>query len=200
MSKKYLKKHRYSKGVQNEIDDLDYLDKLPQKEREWMEQFMYENYGNGSYHIEPDKRILKTEEQLKDARRNNNNTNRDALAYIKKTGMALNADDIMYKLHNEEEHDWQSVYKQFGFNETVFFLCEDAATELGLTANMKMARILCKFYVRMKKLRLMLKKDGELTPKRCEECNISRPKVHFADDLRTTNGKAKVCLVCKGEL
>lgn len=200
MSKKYLKKHQYFKGVQKEMEDIDYLDKLPEQERQWMEQFMYEQYGNGFYNIPKEERILKTKEQLEQARRNNNVTNRDTLAVINKSGLTVNADDIMYKLTQEDEHDWQTVYKMFGFNDAVFFLCEDAANELELTPTMKTAKILCKFYVRMKKLRLMLKKDGELTPKRCEECCVSRPKVHFADDHRTKDGKAKVCLVCKGEL
>lgn len=157
--KKYLDKHRYSKGVQNEMDDIDYWDKLDSENSDFLKQFMYENYGNGFYQIPEDERILQTEEQLKEARRNNNNTNRDALLRAIKTGKISSADLLDYKLTQEEIDDWEDIYKYNDFEAAVFYLMEMTADELDMEFDEHVGKILCHYYLRMKKLIKLAARD-----------------------------------------
>ena len=198
MSKKFLSRHRYSKGVQQEMEDVDYWSKLNPEERAWMEQFMYESYGNGFYNIPKDERILQTDEQLKEARRNNNNTNRDALLRGTKAGQLVPSDTIEFKMGSpEEDSDWEDIYKYGGYEAAVHYLAEMTAGELGIIFDPKDAKILCNFYFRMRKLTRMIKKDRSIKFKLCNVCNENKPRAQFRPDRRTIDGKRKHCDTCE---
>lgn len=198
MSKKFLARHRYSKGVQKEMEDIDYWSKLSPEERAWMEQFMYESYGNGFYNIPEDERILQTETQLKEARRNNNNTNRDALLRGNKSGRLVAADTLEFKLTSPEDgEEWEDIYKYGGYESAVQYLAEMAAEELGIEFDPNDAKILCNFYFRMRKLTRMIKKDRSIKFKTCEICKEKKPLVQFKSDKRTIDGKRKHCDTCE---
>lgn len=192
MSKKknYMKRHRYSKGVQLEMDDVDYwndLDdttptvKLPNgdlvTERAYMKQFMYENYGNGFYQIEKEKRILQEDDQLKDARRNNNRTNRDALVVALKRRNHIKVQDPTngeYKTgtichdrlaqtdtsRKTVEEKWQTCYKMEGDEaKSLELLMESHLNELGLDYTTRRGTILLRMYFNVKKLVALMRKD-----------------------------------------
>lgn len=199
MSKKYLARHRYSKGVQQEMEDIDYWNQLSPEEKAWMEQFMYESYGNGFYHIPENERILKTEEELQEARRNNNNTNRDVFLRARKLpGQIVSSDTLDHKLVKDEEYeDWEQVYKHGGYEAAVFYLAELTATELNMEFEKKDAKILCDFYFRMRKLTRMIKKDRSIKFKTCEVCKERKPRAQFRPDKRTIDGKRKHCETCE---
>ncbi len=133
---KVPKKHQYSKGVREQINDVDYLDKLPPADKEWMEQFLYEYYGNGSYHMDEDKRILNNEDDRKEARRNNNRTNRDTFPVALKQGYLKYYGDFNRTSEEpESENDWRTIYKYDGKYKAFDFLINDTLRELDLEEN-----------------------------------------------------------------
>lgn len=74
----------------DEIADLDYIDKLNDEEKEWMNKFMGE-YVNADFRHE--KPIHKTQKAKRDCYNRNNARNRDVLTQVKACGKSVNIDD-----------------------------------------------------------------------------------------------------------
>lgn len=77
--------------------DLDYLDKLTEEEKAWLNKFM-EEYINASFNHKGV--IQKSSKHKKDSYDRNNARNRDTLTLAKAKGMATSMSDISEDLEN----------------------------------------------------------------------------------------------------
>lgn len=144
------KKRARSVGVELEMEYKEYAHKLNKEEREWVEQFYYEEYGNGMYHTEDP--ILVTEEQLKEARRNHNSIHRDAFNAARKAGQLeeLSDEDRQFMEDASDEWDWQNAFKTMGYEAAVNIIFNQTAKELQVIDT---KTTLIRFYVKMERLR-----------------------------------------------
>lgn len=71
--------------IRKELLDQDYIDKLSEKEKQWLSNFMLEYVQADFKH--PGKRLHKTKKHVKSVYDANNARNRDALAITKSNGM-----------------------------------------------------------------------------------------------------------------
>ncbi len=70
--------------TRTDLLDYDYLDKLNDKEKEWLNRFT-EEYTHAKFNHKG-KRIQKTKEQVKDSYDRNNSRNRDILTRVRASG------------------------------------------------------------------------------------------------------------------
>lgn len=164
-------KRNIPKGVRQEFDDVDYWHKLSKKKKitldngekiseyEYMKRFMHEAYGNNFSRKNPEDNIIQTDEQKKWARRNNNNTNRDALLVAKKMG-ALNAlfDVEENEYPNEDEH-WEKVFKTGTYEDAAKELLNETCNNLQIKYTIVNARALFRFYFRIKRFLKLVRED-----------------------------------------
>lgn len=164
MSKKQhkpLKKHQYSKPVQEQINDIDYWDKLNKKDRKFLEQFMDEYAGNNHQKYTPKKRLLKKVQQQKDARRLNNSFNRDAFDVTKKT-LALdyseNDDQVFYT--PEHISDWMQAYTLQGHKEAIDMILDESLREITETEEQNRQHLaMIRFFIRMRRYFTLANKE-----------------------------------------
>jgi hypothetical protein len=164
MSKKQhkpLKKHQYSKPVQDHISDIDYWDKLNTKDKKWLEQFMDEYAGNNHQKYSTKKRLLKNETHQKEARRLNNSFNRDAYDVAKKTvklDYSENDDKVFYSKENIT--DWMEAYTVQGHKEALDMILEDSLLELKETEDQNKQRLaMVRFFIRMRRYFTQVNKE-----------------------------------------
>lgn len=173
MAKK-TKQERIPAGVRQEFDDIDYWSnlkksketiKLPDGSKmsvyNYMKKFMQEAYGNGFSRAQPEKNILQTEEQKKWARRNNNNTNRDALNVGRKTNRLTASDFLINKSKPEGREEWEDLLKVNSYDSAIESLLVLTGKELGVKINKYEKLALLRFYFRIKKLLRYIRKDKQ---------------------------------------
>lgn len=161
-------------GVRQEFDDIDYWDKLLKSNEtvtledgtvlsayDYMKKFMQEAYGNGFSRQQPDANILQTEDQKKWARRNNNNTNRDALNVARKTDRLTNSEFLIERGANIEPEEWETTIKVGTYDEALNHLLVITANELGYPMDQMTKRGLLRFYFRIKKFLQYVRKDKQ---------------------------------------
>lgn len=172
-----MAKDNIPKGVQEEFNDIDYWHKLPKTKYvtlkdgtkisyyDYMKKFMHEAYGNSFDRENPETNILQTEEHKKWARRNNNNTNRDALLVSKKMG-ALNALFQIEKKEFTEDESWESEFKTGSYEKSLHSLIKTCCDELNITFTKAKIRGIFKIYFRISKFIKMVRKDQKLRKER----------------------------------
>lgn len=163
-------KHKVPLGLQQEFDDVDYWHKLSRKkyvempdgtkitEYEWMKRFMHEYYGNKFDRHDDSKNIIQTEELKKEARRNHNNTHRDALLVSKKMG-ALNVLFEMERNDSKEEESWEETFKVGSYQKAIKELIQKCCEELNLDFTKLNVRKLFRVYFRLTKFVRMIRVD-----------------------------------------
>lgn len=171
---KRTKKERIPMGVRQEFEDVDYWSKLIKSKEtvrlpdgsvipvyNYMKKFMQESYGNGFSRKDPKKNILQTEEQKKWARRNNNNTNRDALNVARKSDRLTNSEFLLEKGHFDELEAWEHDIKVQGYEAALDKLLDISTKELGCHQTQATKRSLLRFYFRIKKFLRYVRKDKQ---------------------------------------
>lgn len=158
---KPLKKHQYSKPIQEHLDDIDYWNKLNSRDKKWLEQFMDEYVGNNHQKYSKNKRLLKTEIQQKEARRLNNSFNRDCYDIAKKTvklDYSENDDKVFYSKENIS--DWMEAYTVQGHKEALDMIMEDSLLEIKETDDEARQRLaMIRFFIRMRRYFTQVKKE-----------------------------------------
>jgi hypothetical protein len=166
------KKDNIPKGVRQEFEDIDYWHKLPKNKYvtmpdgskisvyEYMKKFMHEAYGNNFSRENPESNILQTEEQKKWARRNNNNTNRDALNVIKKAGKMTTLFQIHDKVFSDQSsEDWEKAFKSGTYEQSFKTLLTQCSKELGIVLTDAKTQSILRVYFRIKKFLKMVRHD-----------------------------------------
>lgn len=166
-----MSKENIPKGVRNEFDDVDYWHKLPKNKfvelpdgtkisiYEYMKKFMHEAYANNFSRSEPETNILQTEEHKKWARRNNNNTNRDALLVSKKMGAMNTLFQIERGAYDTDPEPWEDNFKAGTYETSLHSLIEQSCEEVGISFSKLNARVIFKIYFRINKFIKMVRKD-----------------------------------------
>lgn len=78
-----------------ELIDYDYINKLSEKEKEWLNKFT-EEYINASLNTEnPEQNLHNTDDLKKDCYRRNNARNRDILTRAKASGNHISTDELL---------------------------------------------------------------------------------------------------------
>ena len=166
------KKHKVPLGLQQEFNDVDYWHKLDNRKKiyslgdgtklteyEYMKRFMHEHYGNKFDRHDDSKNILKTEKQKKEARRNHNNTHRDALLVSKKMGALKTLFQVEKTQYNSETEKWEDTFKvgsyEDALKDVVQHCCDDFDIEY---TNMNVRKIL-KTYFRLTKYVKLVRVD-----------------------------------------
>jgi hypothetical protein len=171
MAKK-TRKERIPAGVKQEFDDVDYWHDLKKSAEtvtladgtvlsvyDYMKKFMQEAYGNGFSRQNPDENILQTDDQKKWARRNNNNTNRDALLVSQKKHALYNAEHLLDVKQSDITETWETTLKTGTYEEALEHLLVVTANELKIELTPQMKRGMLNFYFRIKKFLSYLRKD-----------------------------------------
>jgi len=166
-----MSKNNLSKGVRNEFDDIDYWHKLPKNQfvtlkdgtrisvYEYMKKFMHESYGNNFSRSEPDSNILQSEVDKKWARRNNNNTNRDALLVSKKMGALNQLFDNQEDNNDEVVGSWEWTFKRDSYHEALNVLIKEICDSFKISFTKENIKLIINIYVKLNKFVRMIKKD-----------------------------------------
>lgn len=166
-----MSKDNIPKGVRNEFDDVDYWHKLPKNKYvtlkdgtkisiyEYMKKFMHEAYANNFSRDEPETNILQTEEHKKWARRNNNNTNRDALLVSKKMGAISTLFQIEKGAYDTKLEHWETQFKLGTYEDSLHALIEQSCEDVGIEFSKLNTRVILKIYFRINKFIKMVRKD-----------------------------------------
>lgn len=164
MSKKEhkpLKKHQYSKPVQGQIEDIDYWKKLNKTDRKWLEQFCDEYFGNNHQKYSEKKRLLKTEEQQKAARRLSNSFNRDSYDVAEKSHhleYSENDDKVFYTKENIS--DWLDAYTVGGHKEALEMILNDSLIEvIDSDSEQRQKDAMIRFFIKMRRYFTQVKKE-----------------------------------------
>lgn len=203
------KKDNIPLGVRQEFEDIDYWNKLSKvrnitldngevvSEYEWMKKYMHEAYANNFDRQNNRNNILKTKEQKQWATRNNNNTNRDALNVIRKSGKMATLFHISETDFNEQKEDWEKVFTLSSYEKAAESLMQQNCEDLELDYSLENVKTILRTYFRIKKFITLLRRDMKNKKKRCEACNKSKLKTEFKADKRTKDGLRKVCQTCE---
>lgn len=203
-----VKKDKIPLGVRQEFDDIDYWHKLPKNKfttlpdgtkishYEYMKKFMHEAYANNFSRTEPETNILQTEDQKKWARRNNNNTNRDALNVIKKAGKMSTLFYVEEHQIKDIDEDWEVVFKMRGYEPAFEEIMKLTADETGLPFTKKDVSAILRMYFRIRKFLQLMRKDRQNNEKKCNACNRTKPKAEFHKHNRSKDGRTKKCAAC----
>jgi hypothetical protein len=206
------KKDNLSLGVRQEFDDIDYWHKLPKNKfvtlkngkkisiYEYMKKYMHESYANNFSRSDPESNILQTEEHKREARRNNNNTNRDALNVIKKSGKMSSLFYVEEGNINDNPEPWEDAFKYGELEQSFDQLMQMTAQETGLPFTKKDVSAILRMYFRIRKFLQLMRKDRQNNEKKCEKCNKTKLKTDFYRHGTSKDGRMKKCANCvKGE-
>jgi hypothetical protein len=165
MSKKHspLKKHQYSKPVQEQITDMAYMKKLNKRDKKWLEQFIDEYYGNNHQKYSEDEGILNTEEMYSEARRISNSFNRDAYDVAKKT-MSLDYSENDDKVFYSKEHicDWLDAYKVNGHKDALEMIINESLYEvIDSDTEDRQRDAMIRFFIRMRRYFTQVNKEKQ---------------------------------------
>lgn len=106
-----LKKQYFSR-IKQEYHDIDYMDKLDDKEKAWLSSFMDEDLGANFTH--EGKKIYKKKRDIKESYHRNNARNRDQYANSKAAGKTVDISaDQAYQY-------WEENYIDSNFEQKVF--------------------------------------------------------------------------------
>lgn len=168
------KKNNVPKGVRNEFEDIDYWHKLPKNKfvtlkdgtkiniYEYMKKFMHEAYGNSFSRDNPKSNILQTEDQKKWARRNNNNTNRDAFLVSKKIGELNAIFEIEKTEFYGEAEAWEETFKYGTYENALGEAIKMCCTELEIDFNDTNIKKILRSYFRVTKFVKLVRRDKQL--------------------------------------
>lgn len=92
---------KFNLKSRQELIDFDYVDKLNDKEKDWLARFS-EEYINASFDKNPRKNIQKSKKSRKEAYDRNNARNRDILTRAKASGKAYSLEET---ITSEEQLD-----------------------------------------------------------------------------------------------
>jgi len=203
------KKENIPLGVRQEFDDIDYwhklsktkLVKLPDgstmSEYAYMKRFMHEAYANNFDRKNNKNNILKTKKQKQWATRNNNNTNRDVLNIIKKSGKIATLFHVSEADYKEEAEPWEDKLNTSTYEDAAIEMLKQSCEELALDYDIDTAKNLLRNYFRVKKFIRMIRLDMKNQKKRCTECNKSRLKNEYSSDKRTKDKLKTKCNTCE---
>ena len=166
------KKERIPAGVRQEFDDVDYWKKLKKSKEtytlddgtkisvyDYMKKFMQESYGNGFSRKSEESNIIKTQEQKSWAIRNNNSTNRDALAVAKKMGALFGEGYVPKDVAEEQKEEWETLIKYQGYEQAVAALVKMSSRGRNINASASKKRALIRFYIRVQKMLRYVRSD-----------------------------------------
>jgi len=120
----FIMGHLKARANPSEVTDfMDYYDTLSEDDRQYVTQFYYEYYSTGFYNIPEEERILKGDELLKEARRNNNSINRDAFARSQKH-------EYTSPIIDESELEWEKLFNIFGYEKALEKILDSAMDDL----------------------------------------------------------------------
>lgn len=167
-SVKYLQLHRYSPAVREAMECYEYLEDIPDEEdRKWIKQFYHEYYANGSFGIEEEDRVLKTDDLIREATRNNHSLQRDAFSVSSTLGRLTYIEDHL--LDTEDQTDkltWEDMFKMLGYKPAIDKIFNDAVVNINNAVNDERIGLhLLQFYIRMTKLRRMNQRDQKVRGK-----------------------------------
>lgn len=100
-----LKKNLFSK-IKQEYHDMDYIDKLSDKDKAWLSAFMEEDLGANLNH--KGKKIYRKKDSKRECFRRNNQRNRDLYSLIRATGRIdynITGDKIDKMLDDKQDLD-----------------------------------------------------------------------------------------------
>lgn len=140
------------------FDYTEYIDQLNEDEAELVKQF-YSEYYNADFYSTED-HVLKDEEAIKEAHRNKNNRQRDALVVGLKAGILddLTKSQEEFMQEASDNWEWQNVFKLMGFKEAATLILEQCKRDLEneiIDINVTLLR----FHSKLSELRKMHNKD-----------------------------------------
>lgn len=203
-----MSKNNLSKGVRNEFDDIDYWHKLSKNkfitledgskisEYHYMKKFMHEAYGNNFDRKNPDSNILQTEDHKKWARRNNNNTNRDALSVIKKSGKMNTLFQLENSSFGDDREDWEKEFKLGSYEESFECLARHSAEDLGVQYSKTTIMAIIRIYLRIAKFLKLVRFDQRNQVKICTRCGHEKASTEFHKHATSRDGRMKKCKTC----
>lgn len=204
------KKDNISLGVQQEFEDIDYWHKLSKTKKarlkdgtlshlteyEWAKKFMHESYANNFDRKDNKNNILKTKEQQRWARRNNNNTNRDALNVAKKAGKFATLLQICEEEALADQGGWKKLFSTNNYEAAAKKLMQDTLGELELEYDSRKIKTLLRFNYKLKTLVSYIRSDIKAQKKKCSGCRKLQWKTHYYKDSRTRDGYRADCKTC----
>jgi hypothetical protein len=146
-----MKNKRYVPiSLQSEMEYKEYVDKLTDSEREFIERFYEDLYANGIYRDNP---VIKDKQGRTDAIKNYNSHNRDALNVAKKNNKLDTITEATQFMEDAcDEWDWRRVYDQTGYKDAALLIFDQTIKELeNKTINIKIT--LNRFYEKMNSLK-----------------------------------------------
>ena len=156
----YLEPNRHSPAVRDELEYIDYIDKLDPQDQEYVKQFYYEYYGKGGYNIPEEERILTIGEMIKEANRVNNSLDRDAFSRSK-SRKRLDYLEDQYEpnvVDDDRDLDWEDIFTASGYEAALKKIMDDSIDDL-INSTLEYDVILVRFYVKMDRLRKMNNRD-----------------------------------------
>ncbi len=205
-----IKKDRIPLGVRQELDDIDYWNKLSKTKKailkdgtvsqyteyEYMKKFMHEAYGKGFYKFDDKDNILKTQDQKSWAIRNNNVTNRDALNVGKKSNRMAYSDFLIEKGLSNKPEPWEDTVKVSDFDTGLDHLLNIVAEELSLDLTKANKRTILKLYFSISKFLRYIRKDRKNKIKKCKTCKKVKDKEEFMKHRLSKDGLMNKCKPC----
>ena len=150
-----------SKDQDDRYDFLDYIDELPEEEKEFIKQFYREYYFDGVTGKTAEERVIKSEEAIKEARRNHNSMKTDMLFRAKKEGFydtvnSASAEQFMEDASDEWE--WQDAFKLLGFEGALKVITDQTIRDLD-NKHLNTEIVLARYYEKRDRLRRVLNKE-----------------------------------------
>lgn len=171
MAKSKKKSRTLTQGVRQEINDVDYWHKLPKNRYttlpngekisiyDYMVKFMREAYGNEFDRENPEKNILQTSEHKSWARRNNNNTNRDALLVSKKMGALNTLYQVVAGEYGKKREKWEEVFRDSDYEEAFHEAMKQSCDEVNIEFDKIGIKSILTVYFRINRFIKLVKKD-----------------------------------------
>lgn len=145
------------KAVVEQMEYLDYKDKLDEYETKWIQQFYNEYYAKGSYSQEDP--LLTSEEHMREANRTNNSLYRDALSVALNMGTLTELSDSQREVLelSSDEIEWEDAYSKAGERYAMDLIFKQAVRDLNTDKDKEVT--LSRFYIKMEKLRKQMLKE-----------------------------------------
>lgn len=154
-----ITKKQIHKSNPDNKDYKEYENELNKEEKLWVKKFYAEYYDGGVYSVPKDKRLLNTEEMVKEANRRNYSGQNDIYDVSEKTGLLAEYNDGRAHFDLEDpDMDWETVYKYTSYNLAADFLMNECIGELKIKILDKKLT-LARFYIKMDLLRKAHQRD-----------------------------------------
>lgn len=133
--------------MSDEKDYLDYIDDLTPEEREWVVKF-YNEYHRGDFYSS-DNHIMNDPEHQKEARRNNNMRNLDAL----QAGQLepIDGDRQAFMEEASDFWEWDNIYSTLGYTAAYEEILSQTERDIN-NKHIDTRTVLVRMYTKLKKL------------------------------------------------